>query len=93
MALLDDIKAALRVDGTSSDTEVGDLIAACKVDLGLAGVDISGTPDTDAFLKVAIVQFCKAHYDNAGDADKYLAAYESMKVQMACSTLYRKAAT
>jgi hypothetical protein len=55
MAILEDVKLALRITNTALDTEINDLIAACKIDMSLSGVkEIS---DTDAIVKRAIITY------------------------------------
>lgn len=39
MAILDDIKIALRVSGTDLDSEINDLISAAKYDLTISGIN------------------------------------------------------
>ena len=68
MALLDDVKVALRISAVnlSFDTEINDLIDAAKRDLLISGIVV--TDETDPLIKRAIVTYCKAHfgYDNPG---------------------------
>jgi len=46
--MLEKIRPALRIKNTAFDTEITELIEACKVDLGLAG--IVKLDDTDALI-------------------------------------------
>lgn len=89
MALLDDVKVALRISDTNTafDGEVSDLISAAQRDLLVAGIKV--TDETDALIKRAIVTYCKAHfgYDNP-DADRLLKAYEMLKMHLMLSTEY-----
>ncbi len=89
MALLDDVKVALRISDTNTafDGEVSDLISAAQRDLLVAGIKV--TDETDALIKRAIVTYCKAHfgYDNP-DADRLLRAYEMLKMHLMLSTEY-----
>jgi len=64
MALLDDVKLALRISPTiiAYDDEVQDLIEAAKADLKLSGVDPAKLDESDPLIKRAIVTYCKAHF-------------------------------
>ena len=89
MALLDDVKVALRISAsnTSFNTEINDLIGAAQRDLLVAGIKVTDT--ADPLIKRAIVTYCKAHfgYDNP-DADRLLRAYEMLKMHLMLSTEY-----
>jgi len=92
MAILDDVKVALRIaaSNTAFDGEVDDLIDAAKNDLELAG--ITKVNDTDALIKRAINTYCKAHYgyDNP-DAERFLQAYLMLKMHLSLSVDYTEA--
>lgn len=91
MAILDDVKVALRVAATSTafDGEIQDLIDAAIADLQLAGVRSDKAVDTDALAKRAIITYCKAHfgYDNP-DADRLFQSYLMLKQHLALSSDY-----
>lgn len=82
MAILDDVKVALRIAATTNDfdTEIQDLIDAAIEDLKMAGVVADKAVDSDALIKRAIVTYCKSHfgYDNP-DASRFWRSYESLK--------------
>ena len=88
MALLDDVKKVLKVTRTEQDTEITDLILACKKDLVISGIDAS-FDETDPLIKRAITIYCKAHYgyDNQ-DAEKLERAYLSLKTHLMMSSDY-----
>lgn len=71
MALIDDIKVALRVTSGALDAEIETLIAAALYDMERVGVSptLLGSPEgvDNAFVKQAVTAYCKAHfgYDNA----------------------------
>lgn len=87
MALIDDVKLALRVTSTAFDAEIYDLIEASKTDLSIAGVD--SIIETDPLIKRAIITYCKAYfgYDNP-DADRFAESYKSLKIHLAISSDY-----
>jgi len=93
MAILDDVKVALRIAATNTafDGEVGDLIDAATDDLALAGIISDDT--TDPLIKRAIITYCKAHYgyDNP-DAERFLQSYLMLKRHLALSVDYTEAA-
>lgn len=89
MAILDDVKAALRIAATTTafNAELTDLIAAAQADLALGGVVV--TDITDALYKRAVITYCKAYfgYDNP-DADRLVRAYDMLKTHLALSVDY-----
>lgn len=89
MALLDDMKLALRISNTAYDSEINDLIDECKVDLKLSGVLPEKVVDTDPMIKRAIKTYTKAHFgfDNP-DAEKLLQSYDMLKIHLCLSTDY-----
>jgi hypothetical protein len=89
MALLDDVKQALRITSTAYNTEITDLISACQADLGLSGVLSEKNISTDALIKRAIITYCKAHfgYENP-DADRLQSAYDMIKNHITLSIDY-----
>jgi uncharacterized phage protein (predicted DNA packaging) len=90
MALLDDVKDALRVSDTSKDTEINDLIASAQADLTLAGVDQTAAQNTaDPLIKRAIVLYAKANYgwDNQ-EAPRFQSSYNLLKASLTLSADY-----
>lgn len=87
MALIDDVKAVLRISSTTFNTEITDLIASAKADLGISGV--VETTETDTLIKRAIITYCKANFgwDNP-DAEKLQKSYEMLKNHLALSCDY-----
>ena len=89
MALLDDVKVALRISDTNTafDGEVSDLISAAQRDLLVAGIKVTDT--TDPLIKRAIVTYCKAHfgYDNP-EAERFEKAYNAIKLHLMLSSEY-----
>lgn len=90
MALLDDVKLALRVTNMAFDNEIEDLIKAAQQDLVLAGVDENKVKNNeDPLIKRAIVVYCKANfgYDNP-DAERFQKSYDLLKMHLALSLEY-----
>lgn len=94
MALIDDVKAALRISSntTAFDAEISDLISSAKADLERLGVDAEKLEDSDmpALVKRAIVTYCKGHfgYDNP-EADRFLSSYDMMRQELSLSSGYQ----
>lgn len=82
MALLDEVKVALRVTSDAFDTEIQGLIEAAKRDLNRVGVDET-LVDSDPLAKMAVVLFAKSRfgYDNS-DASRFEDAYRQTVVDI-----------
>jgi hypothetical protein len=88
MAILQEVKLALRISNNAFDSEITDIIDACKIDLVEAGAE--NTDDTDALVKRAIILYAKANFGMANpDMEKYQKAYDRLKITMALSGEYK----
>lgn len=88
MALLDEVKLALRVSTNAYDDEITDLIESAKLDLGIAGVVL---PDTlNNIVKTAIKTYCKMNFGtpNSDTYDRLKKSYDEQKAQMSNATGY-----
>ena len=87
MALIDDIKISLRISSVAYNTEITDLINACKDDLTLSGINT--TADTEDLIKRCINLYVKANFgwDNP-DAERLMKSYEMLKSHLALSADY-----
>ncbi|TCT23388.1 putative phage protein (predicted DNA packaging) [Melghiribacillus thermohalophilus] len=92
MALLDDVKLALRISNSAFDNEINDLIEAAKADLILSGVEETRLDVTDPLIKRAIKTYVKAQFgfDNP-DAERLQQSYEMLKMHLTLSTEYTPA--
>lgn len=89
MAILDDVRQALRVTSQAYDTEITDIIDACKEDLKGAGVLENKISDTDKYIKRAIITYSKAHFGMANpDMVKQLQVYRGIKSHLAQNVDY-----
>jgi uncharacterized phage protein (predicted DNA packaging) len=94
MALLEEVKAALRI--TTNDTEiigeVEELIESAKIDLVQAGVNetLVNIENPDAIIKRAIKTYAKANfgYDN-NEAPRFYDAYVMLKQHLSLYGDYR----
>jgi hypothetical protein len=88
-AILNKVKLSLRITTDDFDTELTDLINACLLDLGIAGVTEDDT--TDALIIRAICTYCKIHFGDANGVemlDRLQASYNEQKAQMSMATGY-----
>lgn len=88
MALLDDVKMALRVKTQAYDAELNDLIESAKIDLGIAGVIIPTGSDT--VVNTAIKTYCKMNFGTPNPANWEILkkSYDEQKAQLSTSSDY-----
>ena len=94
--MLDKVKNALRVKTAAFDEEIHGLIAACKADLRLVGVNVpEDTPAEgkeaaagDSLITRAIVLYAKANFGYSEDSEKYRAAYDYLKCSLSLAGDY-----
>ena len=85
MAILDNVRAALRITTTALDNELTDLISSAELDLGVAGVL---TGDVDPLVQTAIITYCKMNFGLPEDYDRLKRSYDEQKAQMSNATGY-----
>ena len=84
--MLDQVKMALRIKTTAYDSELTYLIAAAKLDLGIAGVVL---PDElDELVTRAIITYCKLSFGIPEDYDRLKVSYDEQKAQLSTATGY-----
>ena len=86
MATLGKVKMGLRIKTTAYDEELTDLIAAARLDLGIAGVEIPST--LDEIVTRAIITYCKMSFGLPEDYDRLKASYDEQKAQLLTATGY-----
>lgn len=85
--LLAKVKVAVRrTDTTAFDSELTDLIDACLVDLGIAGVD--SMDETDALIVRAVCTYAKVHFGETDEYEHLKASYDEQKAQLQMSSRY-----
>lgn len=84
--MLEKVKLALKITTNDFDDELNDLIDACLLDLGIAGV--SNAEITDALIIRAVCSYCKANWGNPSDYDRLKASYDEQKAQMGMCSKY-----
>lgn len=88
MALLDDVKMALRVTTQAYDTELTDMIESAKIDLGIAGVIVP--EEDDKVVNTAVKTYCKMNFGTPNPAtwEKLKKSYDEQKAQLSTSSDY-----
>lgn len=86
MALIDNVRLALRITTTAFDNELTSLINAAKTDLGIAGVTLPA--ELDDICNLAIITYCKCHFGQPDDYDRLKASYDEQKAQLSMATGY-----
>lgn len=86
MSLVDDVKMSLRITTNAFDSEITDLIASAKTDLGIAGVVLPST--LDEICETAIKTYCKLHFGEPDNFDRLKALYDEQKAQLSMATGY-----
>lgn len=86
MALLNDVKMALRVTTNAYDDELNDLIESAKLDLGIAGVVI---PEAESnIVNTAVKTYCKMNFGTPNPAmwEILKKSYDEQKAQLSNSS-------
>ena len=91
--MLDAVKLALRITTTAFDDELNQLIEAAKTDLGIAGVTVPVTTesDLDQIIQRAIITYCKLNFgelDRVEMYDRLKSSYDEQKAQLSMATGY-----
>ena len=89
-ALLAKVKLALRMVGNDFDNELTDLINACFLDLGIAGVNGASVTPTDNLIIMAVITYCKMNfgYVSKDEYARLKASYDEQKAQISMATGY-----
>lgn len=87
--ILEKVRTALRVSTTDFDDEITDIINACLLDLGIAGITNDDT--TNALIIRAVITYSKLHFGDLsqlGDYDRLKTSYDEQKAQLQMATGY-----
>lgn len=84
--MLNAVKMALRITTNAFDAEINVLIEAARLDLRVAGVQLS--PGDDALVNTAIITYCRMRFGQPDDYDRLKLAYDEQKAQLATCTGY-----
>ena len=89
-AAIDKLKVALNT--TTEDAglleQIGYLLDAAMIDIGIAGVDGTNAVITDPLYFTAVTLFVKMRFGMFDDYDRTKAAYDEMKLQMRMNSKY-----
>ena len=92
MALIDDVKVALRVctDDAGITGQISDLIEEAKLDLSkTADISAAAVAAPDALVKGAIKCYCGSMWsDDPDEADRLKKCYDDYKAKLAMSSAY-----
>lgn len=87
--ILNKVKTSLRLDDDNLDSELTDLIEACKLDLEISGVGV--IREDDPLIIRAIITYCRAHFDVSNtDYERYIQSYQSLKIHLSLCSDYGK---
>lgn len=85
MGLLDEVKVALRVKGSATDSEIETWIAAAKADMMRVGVkpNLLSEQSMDPLAKAAVIAYAKAAYGyDVEERALFEAAYRSIVISL-----------
>lgn len=85
MALIDDVKVALRVTSGAFDSEIQGLVAAAKRDLNRVGVPeaLCSEDDPDPLVRMAVILFAKSRFGFDNDeADRFEKSYRQTVIDL-----------
>ena len=80
------VKTALRISTDAFDDELGSLIDAAILDLGVAGVVVPAS--IDAIVNLAVITYCKMNFGLPEDYDRLKRSYDEQKAQLSTCTGY-----
>lgn len=84
------VRQALRITTTAFDTEIGELIDAALVDLGIAGANGDYVEELDPLTLQAIKTYVKMNFGEPDDFDRLKKSYDEQKAQMGMASGYTK---
>lgn len=87
MAMIDDVRLALRITTTKYDAELTSLMNAALADLSVAGVVYpTQDPYSDALIKMAVTTYIRMNFGSPADYDRLLFSYKEQKAQLSTNT-------
>jgi len=84
--LITKAKMAARITTTAFDAQVGDLLDAAILDMGVAGVQA----ELDPLVTQAAITYFLMHFGQPDDYDRLKRSYDEQKAQLATCTGYTK---
>lgn len=86
MAILDNVKTALRISTDAYNSELNALIVAAQQDLGIAGVVVP--EELNEITERAVITYCKMSFGLPEDYDRLKRSYDEQKAQLSNATGY-----
>lgn len=77
---------ALRIVTTSFEDEIGSLLDAALLDLGVAGVEVP--TEGNALIQQACITYVRMNFGQPDDYDRLKRSYDEQKAQLATCTGY-----
>ena len=77
---------ALRIVTTSFEDEIGSLLDAALLDMGVAGVTVP--TEIDALVQQAAITYVKMNFGQPDEYDRLKRSYDEQKAQLASCTGY-----
>ena len=77
---------ALRIGTTSFEDEIGSLLDAALLDMGVAGVTVP--TEIDALVQQAAITYVKMNFGQPDEYDRLKRSYDEQKAQLASCTGY-----
>lgn len=84
--MLSKIKLALRISHTALDSDITEMIEACKLDLKRIG--LINIVDTDFLIIQAVKLYVKWQLNFEGEAERYMNAYTALAQSLSLSGDY-----
>jgi len=84
--MLESVRLSLRITNNAFDEEIKELINSCKSDLKLAGV--SKIKNNDPLILRAVTLYAKGHFGFADMGEKYIQAYDMLKMSLSLAGDY-----
>lgn len=85
-SLIAKAKMARRLSTSAYDTQVGDLLDAALLDMGVAGVEVPST--LDVLVETAAITYFLLHFGQPDDYDRLQKSYDEQKAQLSTCTGY-----
>ncbi len=84
--MLEKVKLSMGITSDAFDSDITDMINACKADLKLSGV--MKTWNNDPLVLQAVKFYCKAHFRSDDKSERYQKAYYNLKCAMSLAGEY-----
>ena len=87
MITAEQVRKKMRISHAHMDDDIGDNIAAARLDMGRVGID----PDRDdALTDKALELYCKAQFDYLGKGEQFQQHYERLRDAMSMAGEYKR---